>query len=75
MNQTLSRRDMLRTVGLSVATLAAAPLFSARAQEKPAGGYKLPALPYDPASLEPHIDERTMQIHHGKHHQLSLIHI
>ena len=30
--------------------------------------YELPALPYDFNALEPHIDERTMQIHHGKHH-------
>ena len=29
----------------------------------------LPALPYDAAALEPHIDSQTMQIHHGKHHQ------
>ena len=29
----------------------------------------LPALPYDVAALEPHIDAQTMQIHHGKHHQ------
>ena len=29
----------------------------------------LPELPYDHAALEPTIDERTMQIHHGKHHQ------
>jgi Fe-Mn family superoxide dismutase len=31
--------------------------------------FSLPALPYDPAALEPHIDALTMQIHHGKHHQ------
>lgn len=31
--------------------------------------YKLPDLPYDYAALEPHIDERTMTIHHTKHHQ------
>ena len=31
--------------------------------------HSLPALPYDPAALEPHIDAQTMQIHHGKHHQ------
>ena len=30
--------------------------------------HELPALPYDFNALEPHIDERTMQIHHGKHH-------
>jgi Fe-Mn family superoxide dismutase len=31
--------------------------------------FTLPALPYDPAALEPHIDAQTMNIHHGKHHQ------
>jgi Fe-Mn family superoxide dismutase len=30
--------------------------------------FTLPKLPYDPAALEPHIDARTMEIHHGKHH-------
>src|SRR3954453_20605376 len=31
--------------------------------------YKVPALPYDYAALEPHIDEQTMRLHHDKHHQ------
>ena len=31
--------------------------------------YTLPPLPYDFGALEPHIDARTMEIHHGKHHQ------
>ena len=31
--------------------------------------FTLPALPYAPEALEPHIDAATMQIHHGKHHQ------
>ena len=31
--------------------------------------YSVPDLPYDYAALAPHIDERTMQIHHDKHHQ------
>jgi Fe-Mn family superoxide dismutase len=31
--------------------------------------HELPPLPYDFAALEPHIDEQTMRIHHGKHHQ------
>lgn len=31
--------------------------------------YTLPDLPYDYDALEPHIDERTMKIHHSKHHQ------
>ena len=30
--------------------------------------YTLPDLPYAPEALEPAIDARTMQIHHGKHH-------
>ena len=30
--------------------------------------YELPELPYPCAALEPHIDARTMEIHHGKHH-------
>jgi len=31
--------------------------------------FQLPSLPYDFAALEPHIDAKTMEIHHGKHHQ------
>ncbi|SFE29739.1 superoxide dismutase [Alteribacillus iranensis] len=30
--------------------------------------HQLPELPYAPNALEPHIDEETMKIHHGKHH-------
>jgi Fe-Mn family superoxide dismutase len=30
--------------------------------------YKLPNLPYSFDALEPHIDAKTMEIHHGKHH-------
>jgi len=31
-------------------------------------GYVLPDLPYAPEALEPHIDAKTMSIHHDKHH-------
>ncbi len=31
--------------------------------------FELPKLPYDINALEPHIDAKTMGIHHGKHHQ------
>ena len=31
--------------------------------------FTLPSLPYAFDALEPHIDARTMEIHHGKHHQ------
>ena len=30
--------------------------------------FELPALAYAPAALEPHIDAKTMEIHHDKHH-------
>lgn len=30
--------------------------------------YELPELPYDFKALEPHIDEQTLRVHHGKHH-------
>lgn len=30
--------------------------------------FELPPLPYDYNALEPHIDEETMRLHHGKHH-------
>jgi Fe-Mn family superoxide dismutase len=31
--------------------------------------FELPALPYAANALEPYIDQKTMEIHHGKHHQ------
>ncbi len=31
--------------------------------------YELPPLPYSFDALEPHIDAKTMEIHHDKHHQ------
>ena len=31
--------------------------------------FTLPPLPYSYDALEPHIDEATMKLHHGKHHQ------
>ncbi|MBI4367728.1 MAG: superoxide dismutase [Deltaproteobacteria bacterium] len=30
--------------------------------------HQLPNLPYDFGALEPHVDAKTMEIHHGKHH-------
>ena len=31
--------------------------------------YKLPKLEYSYNALEPHIDKKTMMVHHKKHHQ------
>ena len=35
--------------------------------------FELPQLPYAYDALEPHIDARTMEIHHSKHHYLIII--
>jgi Fe-Mn family superoxide dismutase len=37
-------------------------------REKIMSHYTLPNLPYDYSALEPHISERIMELHHGKHH-------
>lgn len=31
--------------------------------------FTLPQLPYSPDALEPHLDEKTVKLHHDKHHQ------
>jgi superoxide dismutase, Fe-Mn family len=61
----LNRREMLRAAGAGVATLAL-PTFAVA--QKPMY-YVLPKLPYAVDALEPSIDAKTMEIHHGKHHQ------
>src|SRR6516164_1437802 len=38
-------------------------------RKEPSMPFELPPLPYDFGALEPHIDARTMEIHHDKHHQ------
>ncbi len=40
-----------------------------RLEKEPIMPYSLPELPYAYDALEPHIDARTMEIHHTKHHQ------
>ncbi len=37
-------------------------------EQKSTTDFELPGLPYAYDALEPHIDARTMEIHHGKHH-------
>jgi Fe-Mn family superoxide dismutase len=62
----LNRRQF---VGLGALAAGAAVLpvrLSAADDASPA--HVLPVLPYATDSLEPHIDARTMEIHHGKHH-------
>jgi superoxide dismutase, Fe-Mn family len=64
-----TRREILQAAGAGVAALTLAPLNILAADEKKPVGYTLPKLPYAYDALEPHIDEKTMRIHHDKHHQ------
>ncbi len=61
-----TRRDILRWG----AALSIVPAVSwAQAPASPATGpFLLPPLPYGPDANEPHIDARTMLVHHDKHH-------
>jgi Fe-Mn family superoxide dismutase len=62
-----SNIDRRRFVKLG--TLAAsAALLPTAASAAPAEAYTLADLPYAFDALEPHIDAKTMEIHHGKHH-------
>jgi superoxide dismutase, Fe-Mn family len=62
-----TRRDVFRAAGAGGLLLAARPLATFAADEK-GTGFSLPKLPYAYDALEPHIDAKTMQIHHDLHH-------
>jgi Fe-Mn family superoxide dismutase len=70
----ISRRNALKTALLTLASgVTVGRLTRLAAQAPPAatpspGPFKLPPLPYAVDALEPHIDARTMEIHHDKHH-------
>ncbi len=75
---TLSRRDALKTFGAGAALLSLGLLGTQRLAAQAAGGaaastasgpFVLPPLAYAYDALEPHIDAKTMEIHHSKHHQ------
>ena len=68
----MTRRDALKKTALAAAVVSVAALpepLKAQAAGVPAGPFKLPALPYAFDALEPHIDAKTMEIHHDRHHQ------
>jgi superoxide dismutase, Fe-Mn family len=56
----MNRREMLAVTGAALLTR---PTFAA------ADGFTLPPLPYAFDALEPHIDAKTMEIHHDRHHK------
>ncbi len=70
----VTRRDALKTLGAGAvlfglgasAVQAATPAAAAGATSQP---FTLPKLAYAYDALEPHIDAKTMEIHHSKHHQ------
>ena len=64
-NHTLLDRRHFLKIGTLAATAAVLPT-PLRAQTS--GNYSLSELPYAFDSLAPHIDAKTMEIHHGKHH-------
>lgn len=70
-----TRREVLKTLGATVA-LTGLGLATARDMragpalvKRPLQPFTLPPLDYALDALEPYIDARTMEIHHGKHHQ------
>jgi len=63
----MTRRDLLRTAGAGAALLTLPSTL--RAADEAPKGFALPKLPYAYDALEPHIDARTMEIHHQRHHQ------
>lgn len=72
----VSRRFVLKSLGAGAALLGLGrpPAFSqgmvvAVKNTAEAPPFTLPKLPYAYDALEPHIDARTMEIHHTKHHQ------
>lgn len=72
----LTRREALKTFGAAAALLGLGSFAGSTARagaEEPARvspqPFVLPKLSYAYDALEPHIDARTMEIHHTKHHQ------
>ena len=68
----LSRRGFIgKIAGGALAGLAGTAILNSCAESSPKEStmsFTLPDLPYAHDALEPHIDARTMEIHHGKHH-------
>ncbi len=62
----MTRREMLATTGTAAAALILPNLSVAGGKDTL---FELPKLPYAFDALEPHIDARTMEIHHDRHHK------
>lgn len=68
----MTRREAIKSTAVAVATCSSLGAILAQqtavGQTAAAGPFTLPPLPYPVDALEPHIDARTMEIHHDKHH-------
>src|SRR5437868_1993649 len=65
----MTRREALQRTGLAAALATVGSLdISAQAPAAATGPFTLPKLGYAFDALEPHIDAKTMEIHHDKHH-------
>jgi superoxide dismutase, Fe-Mn family len=71
----MTRRKAMKTAAFVGAALATLPDAFAQtstnmpaAAAAPSGPFTLPPLPYPIDAMEPYIDARTMEIHHGRHH-------
>src|SRR5512147_1998928 len=69
----ITRREALKLCTLAGAAIVSSAAIRIRGAESaaapaPTGPFKLPDLAYAFDALEPHIDARTMEIHHDKHH-------
>jgi len=67
----LSRREFITAGGIALAGAVLTRTAFADSLVEPATvrEFVTPMLPYPVAALEPHVDARTMEIHHGKHHE------
>ncbi len=65
----MSRRQlMFAATGIAAVAASPRPVFAQASTTAAATPFTLPPLSYPVASFEPHIDAKTMEIHHDKHH-------
>jgi Fe-Mn family superoxide dismutase len=66
----ISRRNLMTAAtGIATAMPSSRIAFAQTSAPAPAGPFKVDPLAYPFGALEPHIDARTMEIHHDRHHQ------